>query len=242
MCRHLAYLGPPIALRTLLFDAPHSLCEQAARPLHQPPDRVNEDGWGVGWFEHEDADPRVYRTATAMWDDAAFAGHEVTAGSFVAAARLASPGARVHESGNAPFTADGWLFSLNGYVGDFRDGLEDELRAGISDRRLAGVAGDADTELVFAMVLDRLDGGAEPTDALSNTIDVIASRASSKLNLLLVGPRAVYATRFGNSLFTRDTTVVSEPLDDDAAWEEIPDHSVVCLRPAPEARCAVVSL
>jgi glutamine amidotransferase len=242
MCRHLAYLGPPIALGALLFDSPHSLCEQAARPRHQPPDRVNRDGWGVGWFEDADADPRVYRTATAMWDDTAFAGHEVIAGSFVAAARLASPGARVHESGNAPFTADGWLFSLNGYVGDFREGLEDELRAGISARRLAGVAGDADTELVFAMVLDRLDGGAEPTDALGNTIDVIASRASSKLNLMLAGPHVVYATRFGNSLFTRRTTVVSEPLDDDDAWEEIPDHSVVCLRPAPEAPRAVVSL
>jgi glutamine amidotransferase len=242
MCRHLAYLGPPVALGSLLFDAPHSLCEQAARPRHQPPGRVNKDGWGVGWFEDADTAPRVYRTATAMWEDTAFAGHEITAGSFVAAARLSSPGARLHESGNAPFTADGWLFSLNGFVGEFREGLEQELRAGISDRRLAAVTGDADTELVFAMVLDRLDGGAEPTGALSGTIDAISSRAPSKLNLVLAGARAVYATRFGNSLFTRDSIVVSEPLDDDAAWEEIPDHSVVSLRPAPEARRAVVAL
>jgi glutamine amidotransferase len=242
MCRHLAYLGPPIALGSLLFDAPHSLCEQAARPRHQPPDRVNKDGWGVGWFGAADSDPCVYRTATAMWDDTAFDRHQIAAASFVAAARLASPGARLHESGNAPFTADGWLFSLNGYVGDFREGLEEELRAGISDRRLAAVAGDADTEVVFAMVLDRLDDGADPTGALSGTIDAIASRAASKLNLLLAGPSAVYATRFGNSLFTRDTIVVSEPLDDDAAWEEVPDHSMVCLRPTPAARRAVVSL
>ena len=29
MCRHLAYLGPPASLRSLLIDPPHSLYRQA---------------------------------------------------------------------------------------------------------------------------------------------------------------------------------------------------------------------
>jgi gamma-glutamyl hercynylcysteine S-oxide hydrolase len=228
MCRHLAHLGPPVALGTLLFDAPHSLSDQAAHPRHQTPGRINEDGWGVGWFVDGEADPRAYRTVTAMWRDTAFAGHAVTASAFVAAARHASPGASLHPSGNAPFAADGWLFSLNGYAGDFREGVGEELRAGISDRRLAAVAGDSDTEVLFAMVLDRLDRGDDPARALAGTVETVAARSRSKLNLLLVGARTGFATRFGNSLFARDTTIVSEPLDDADTWEEIPEHSLVC--------------
>ena len=128
MCRHLAYLGPPIALGSLLFDAPHSLCEQGARPWHQAPGRVNKDGWGVGWFDADGGiDDRYYRTTTSMWDDHEFPYRDVESGAFVAAARLASPGATLDPSGNAPFRADGWLFSLNGYVKGFPEGIGDEL-------------------------------------------------------------------------------------------------------------------
>ena len=135
MCRHLAYLGPPIALGSLLFDAPHSLCEQGARPWHQAPGRVNKDGWGVGWFDADRViDERHYRTTTSMWDDHEFPYRGVESGAFVAAARLASPGATLDPSGNAPFRAEGWLFSLNGYVKGFPEGIGEELRVALTVR------------------------------------------------------------------------------------------------------------
>ena len=46
MCRHLAYVGAPIALHELLFGAPHSLCEQARHPRHQTSGSDNPHGWG----------------------------------------------------------------------------------------------------------------------------------------------------------------------------------------------------
>jgi gamma-glutamyl hercynylcysteine S-oxide hydrolase len=228
MCRHLAYLGPPIALRSLLFDAPHSLCEQAARPWHQAAGRVNKDGWGVAWFGPDRTiDDRYYRTTTSMWDDTAFTDGNVESGAFVAAARLASSGASLEPTGNAPFRSDGWLFSLNGYVKDFREGVEGELRAALSPRRRDAIVGDADTEVVFALVLDRLDRGSAPAAALAAAVKRVTALTEAKLNLLLTDGRAMHGTRFGNSLFARASTIVSEPLDETDEWQEIPEGSLV---------------
>ena len=230
MCRHLAYLGPPIALRSLLFDAPHSLCEQAERPWHQAPGRVNKDGWGVGWFGTDgDIDDRYYRTTTAMWDDHEFPYRDVESGAFVAAARLASPGATLEPSGNAPFRAERWLFSLNGYVKGFPDEIGDELRALLSPPRRQALVGDADTEVLFALVLDRLERGSAPAAALAGVVKQVAARTETKLNLLLTDGRAVHGTRFGNSLFARASTVASEPLDQPDDWQEIPEDSLVLM-------------
>jgi glutamine amidotransferase len=229
MCRHVAYLGPPVALRGPLFDAPHSLCEQAARPWHQAPGRVNKDGWGVGWYAPDGAVGGYYRSTTAMWDDGEFADGDVTIGAFLAAARLASPGSTLDPRGNAPFRADSWLFSLNGYVKGFHEGVGDELRADLSARRRDAIEGDADTEVVFAYVLDRMDAGDSPRTALRAVITRVTGLTDAKLNLLLTDGRAVHATRFGNSLFARQTTVASEPLDEDDEWQEIPDCSLVLM-------------
>src|SRR4051794_5300962 len=213
MCRHLAYLGPPIALRSLLFDVPHSLCEQGARPWHQVPGRVNKDGWGVGWFDADGhIDDRHYRTTTPMWDDHAFGYRDVESGAFVAAARLASPGAALHASGNAPFRAGGWLFSLNGYVKGFSDGIGDELRATLSARRRDALVGDADSEVIFALVLERIERGRAPAAAIASVVQHVAALTDAKLNVFLTDGRAVHGTRFGNSLFARASTIASEPL------------------------------
>ena len=91
MCRHVAYLGPPIALGDILFDAPHSLCHQARSPLLQTSGSSNPDGWGVGWCEQGLA--HAYRTTTPIWDDDRFgcADRDRRSGAVLAAARLASP-------------------------------------------------------------------------------------------------------------------------------------------------------
>ena len=50
MCRHLAYLGPPASLRSVLIDPPHGLYRQAWAPRRQRHGTVNADGFGVGWY------------------------------------------------------------------------------------------------------------------------------------------------------------------------------------------------
>ncbi len=55
-----------------------------------------------------------------------------------------------------------------------------------------------------------------------------------KYNLVLTDGHELVATRWGNSLFLRHDVprpgaviVASEPYDDDADWQEVPDHTLV---------------
>ena len=54
MCRHVAYLGPPVSLAELVLDPPHSLAVQSYAPHDmRGGGTVNVDGFGVGWFATE---------------------------------------------------------------------------------------------------------------------------------------------------------------------------------------------
>jgi glutamine amidotransferase len=172
-----------------------------------------------------------------MWSDESFLSVAALtrSGAIVAAARNATPGSAIVVTGNAPFTADRWLFSLNGFVEHFWDGVDEELRRTITSHRLAPIAGTADTEVLFALVLDRLDAGASPLEALDDVIATVLARSGGKLNLLLCDGHQVVATACGNSLFTRrggglaagGVLVASEPLDDDPAWVEVAQGTAV---------------
>jgi len=233
MCRHLAYLGPPVTLDHLLFTAPHSLARQAERPRHQRSGDTNPDGWGVAWYPRPHTTPDWYRTVTPVWDDDAFSSRAASlcSGAFLAAARLASPGATLVDTGNAPFVAGEWAFSLNGIVHGFHDGVGEELRERVAPERRARIVGDADTEVLFALVLQHLANGVHPADALATVVRDVLAVTTGRLNLLLTDGALVYATRVGNSLFRRGAVIASEPTDDEAGWVEICDRSITVLTP-----------
>ena len=231
MCRHLAYLGPPVRLRSLLVDAPHGLVEQARRPRLQTSGHANPDGYGVAWYEPDGRAPRRHRSATPIWADPelpSLAEH-VDATAVLAAVRLASPGSPVEETGNAPFVAEAFAWSLNGVVDGWHNGVGEELRRRISPGRAAGIAGVTDGEALFALALDVLDDGATLDDALASVVATVGARATGRLNLLLTDGQRLVATAYGNSLFARaddhSVVVASEPLDDDPGWTRVPDRS-----------------
>lgn len=234
MCRHLAYVGPPRALGDLLFTAPHSLCHQSEAPRHQREGAVNRDGWGVGWWGS--AGVARYRTAVPMSEDTGFADADRAAAAFVAAARHASPHLALVESGNAPFTDGRLLFSLNGYVDGFADrGVGAQLRSLLPAARIDALEGDADSEVLFALVGDALERGEEPARALAATLATVLSRTDGRLNLLLADGERIWATTWGNSLFSLvdaglaagGVVIASEPLDDHPGWRPVDDGSVV---------------
>jgi glutamine amidotransferase len=233
MCRHLAYLGPPVGLDELLFTAPHSLARQAEQPRHQVSGDTNPDGWGVAWYDAPHNAPEWYRTVTPIWDDRGFATRAATlrSGAFLAAARLASPGATLVDTGNAPFVDGAWSFSLNGIVHGFPDGVGDELRARVVPERQATIVGDADTEVLFALVLQHLAEGMPPSEALARVVHDVLAVTTGRLNLLLTDGALVHATRVGNSLFRRGPVIASEPTDREPGWVEIPDRTVTVLTP-----------
>ena len=239
MCRHLAYLGPARSLASLLHEPSRSLELQSWKPAMQRDGAINADGWGVGWWDLAlRREPARYRTASPMWTDGSFrsVAEVVHAEAIVAAVRSATPPAPIVATGNAPFTSGPWLFSLNGFVTGFRTtGLGEELRRAVTPRRAAGIEGSTDTEVLFALVLDQLDQGRPPADALATVLHQVLAVAEGKLNLLLSDGHQVAATACSNSLVTLRGTglaaggviVASEPLDDDPAWTVVPDGSLV---------------
>src|SRR5262249_18807505 len=95
MCRHLAYLGPPASLRSVLIDPPSGLYRQAWAPRRQRYGTVNADGFGVGWYAPDDPVPARYRRAVPIWGDESFAdvARVTSAGALLAAVRCATAGA-----------------------------------------------------------------------------------------------------------------------------------------------------
>ncbi len=237
MCRLFAYVGPAVPLSALLYAPPHGLERQAHKPRHQLPGRINADGWGVAWYDGEAGEiPARYRTATPIWADESFRGiaDHVRAAHVVAAVRNASPGAPVEDSGASPFVGDSYAFTHNGYVEEFRGALGVQLHRDLSMRRAAGVRGGADSEVVFAMVLDCLDQGATMADALLAVLGRLLDLSGGKFNFLISDGRKVVATRYRNSLFTLDRgdggrIIASEPFDDAEDWCEVPERSLVTM-------------
>lgn len=238
MCRHLAYLGPLRSLSSLLYEPERSLEQQSWQPRLQREGAMNADGWGVGWWDPlVRPEPARYRTAAPMWTDQSFhsVAQVVQAGAVLAAVRSATPPSPTVDTGNAPFTAGPWLFSHNGFVRKFRGPVGEGLRRLVSEQRAIGIDGTSDSEVLFALVLDALDAGATPEQALAGVVREADGRSEVHLNLLLSDGNEIVATTFGNSLFTLrgvglatgGVLVSSEPLDADEAWVPVPECSVV---------------
>jgi glutamine amidotransferase len=238
VCRHLAYIGPPVTLENLLYEPPHSLLQQALAPRMQTHGPNNADGFGVGWYDRDlRSEPARYRTTRPMWADSSFASIAglVSTTAALAAVRNASPGNPIDETATAPFTEGRWLFSHNGVIPEFGNGIGRALHREVSEQRAGATADAIDSEMLFALVLDRVDSGASPADALASAVEMVEDlTTAARLNLLLTDGKRIAATAAGNSLFVRDerqptgsVVVASEPYDDDATWEAVPDGSIV---------------
>jgi glutamine amidotransferase len=91
--------------------------------------------------------------------------------------------------------------------------------------------GDTDSEVLFALVRERIDAGQAPADAVAAVHHVIAPGPEVHVNLLLVTLEQVVATTWQHSLHVRTgdgaTTVASEALDTDPTWRRVPDAALV---------------
>ncbi|MBL7259789.1 ergothioneine biosynthesis protein EgtC [Paractinoplanes lichenicola] len=232
MCRHLAYLGPPITLASLLFEPAHSLAHQSWAPADmRGGGTINADGFGVGWFAA--GGPVRYRRATPLWSDTTLPGlAAVTAsGAILAAVRSATVGMPVTEQAAAPFAEGPWLFSHNGKVTGWPGSVAKPAGA-LPPVDLLTLDAPTDAALLWALVRDRLRHGAGPREAVAGTIaEVAAAAPGSRLNLLLTDGETVVASTYGHSLSVRkragSVIVSSEPLDDDPSWQPVGDRTLV---------------
>ncbi|MGY1739030.1 ergothioneine biosynthesis protein EgtC [Geodermatophilus sp. SYSU D00684] len=216
MCRHLAWLGRPRSVASLVLEPPSSLLVQSWAPRRQRYGTVNADGWGVGFFAPGRAEPVRWRSARPLWADPSFASVApvLESGCVVAAVRSATAGMPLEESAAAPFTDGRWLLSHNGRV----------------DRAVLPPVRDAestvDSALLAALVFSR------GPDALGDTVrEVAAADPAARLNLLAADGTRLLATTWGDTLSAlvtaEGTALASEPWDDDPAWTDVPDRSLV---------------
>lgn len=242
MCRHLAYLGPARALRSLLIDPPHGLYRQSWAPRRQRHGTVNADGFGVGWYAAGDPVPARYRRGTPIWGDASLPdiARVTRSGAVLAAVRSATPGMALGEAAAAPFAAGTWLFSHNGVLDGWPGSAA--LASAPADV-LASMEAMSDSALLWALALERLRAGAAPGAALAATIAAVESAGGSgRFNFLLTDGATIAATACGDTLWYRagpveaaggdvGVVVASEPSDDDPGWTEVPDRHVLSAVP-----------
>ena len=237
MCRHLAYLGPPATIRSVVIEPPHALYRQAWAPRRQRSGTVNADGFGVGWYAEGDPAPARYRRAGPIWADPSFAdlARVTRTGALMACVRDATEGCAPDESAAAPFAAGQWLFSHNGAVPGWPRSMAG-LAAGLPAADLLDLECRSDSALVWALVLHRLRAGADPAEAVAAVVTAVGETAGGRLNLLLTDGASIVATACGDSLWYRhepgrSVLVASEPDDDGPGWREVPDRTLLTATP-----------
>jgi glutamine amidotransferase len=231
VCRHLAYLGPPASLGSLLIDPPHSLYRQAWAPRRQRYGTVNADGFGIGWYAGSDPVPARYRRGEPIWGDPSFPdiARVISSGALLAAVRSATPGTASGPEAAAPFGSGPWLFSHNGVARGWRDwgeaaflswtapssapggpgtgGAPGQAATGGAPGLLSCLEALSDAALLWALTWQRLRAGLPLDAALAGTIAAVeGAGGTGRLNLLLTDGRSVAATAYGDTLWYRQTT------------------------------------
>ncbi|MEV8204672.1 MULTISPECIES: ergothioneine biosynthesis protein EgtC [unclassified Streptomyces] len=234
MCRHIAYLGPPVALGELLTRPPHALVRQSWEPRRQKYGTVNADGFGVGWYADGDPVPGRYRRQGPVWADQSFddLARVVRSTALLAAVRDATERDADGEAAAAPFAAGRLLFSHNGAVKGWPGSLA-PLAATLPPAELLALAARCDSALIWALVQHRVADGDDVPQAVAETVREVAEAApGSRLNLLLTDGTTIVATAWGDTLWYlaepgHRTVVASEPYDDDPHWREVPDRTLL---------------
>ncbi len=218
MCRHLAWLGQPRSLASLVLEPPSSLLVQSYAPRRQRHGTVNADGWGAGWWAPGRAEPARWRSATPLWGSASFASvaPAVSSSCVLAAVRSATVGMPVDESAAAPFTDGRWLLSHNGRVD----------RAVLPPAAAVAAESVCDSAQLAALVF------ATGLDALGDVVRQVGGRdPAARLNLLAADGARLLATTWGDTLSVLETSegivLASEPFDDDPRWTDLPDRHLV---------------
>ena len=215
MCRMFGMAATTaVSPRALLHDAPRSL-----RALS----REHPDGWGIAVHSSEWI---VERSTTCADACARFATVADRAASLVIAhVRKATVGP-VSLANTHPFVRGRFAFAHNGTL--------DTRTLAIAPAHAAAIAGDTDSERLFAYLLTCLDGGGLAQGAAS-----LAGLGTA--SFLFSDGDHLYAHRLGRALYTLHrpgmALVASEPLTDEP-WHELSEGALVEVAPAREALAA----
>jgi predicted glutamine amidotransferase len=147
------------------------------------------DGWGLARPRGSGVQVHKQPDAARMSDEFAGQARSVASDLGMAHLRWATLGLDVRAENTHPFTDGRIAFAHNGSILP-----PDSLDRLVSPGARALRRGDTDSERYFLAVLSRLQDGATPAEALTETVAEIAVDGSfTSLNCLLVTPDGLYA-------------------------------------------------
>lgn len=217
MCRHVAWLGAPRTLASLILEPEFGLLRQSYAPRRQQHGLMNADGWGAGWWTPGVNAAARWRAARPLWGDASFASvaTHVSSGAILAAVRSATVGMPIDETASAPFASNGWLLSHNGRLD----------RSLLPDSAWTSAESVCDSAIFASWLLEA------PDEIGARVASAGARDSSARLNVLATDGRTIVATTWGDTLSVLVSNdgiaVASEPFDDDPGWRDIPDRSLI---------------
>lgn len=220
------FAARPVSARQLLRDAPRSL-----RELSQE----HQDGWGIATRTSDDW--RVHRSISCAARCTEFGElvEHVATRLLIAHVRRKTVGA-TSLANTHPFQRGSFVFAHNGTVTNTA-----ALATRTSAARLAEIAGDTDSERLFAFVLTRIDEASEIELGITTAVRELHAIAElGSATFLLSCGRALYAHRFGRPLCvlerhrghearrTEAIAIASEPLTSET-WIDLAEGSLVAV-------------
>jgi len=257
MCRFLAYQGEPVLIETLVAAPCHSLIHQS---LHASEGKTetNGDGFGLGWYGERPV-PGLFREVRPAWSDEnlrSIAG-QVRSGLFFAHVRAAT-GTASSRANCHPFAHGKWLFMHNGQVGGWA-AVRRRVEAMIPDELYTSRAGTTDSEAIFLAAMahgleqDPVRAMEETFQQVHRTMRASGVRDALRFTATLTDGQTLWAFRWASDLrpptlyykpTPRGLLLVSEPIDEGAAWTEVPrGGTLICaMGEAPRVQQTALAL
>ena len=218
MCRWNAYIGQPLVIGELLYRTRHGLIDES---LHSRMgvETTNGDGFGVGWYLERDRTlPARYRSVNPAWNDAnlrELADH-IESPLFLAHIR-AAVGSPVQQTNCHPFRHGRWLFLHNGFLAEFQ-ALRRDLLLAVDPSLFRGIAGSADSELLFHLALTfGLEN--DPLGSMERAVGFVESTARERgienpvqMTVGISDGERLWAVRYSSQHASR-TLFISEDVD-----------------------------
>ena len=250
MCRLAAYLGPELLLSRLLDGQPNNLERQAWDPKELNEARLNADGFGFGWYTHEQR-PVRYVNILPIWSDNNLAalGQSLHSAVWLANVRSATPGQETSLTNTQPFIHDRLMFLHNGYLEGFNQGVRKRFHEFLEPDIQAGIRGNTDSEYLFALLRQTLaECDGQLMGCLKEGFELLERILVGKAALLNVvlynGERIIACKHAMNGAdcpslyycsahpdFPQATLLTSERFSDHESWTAVPPHSILVIRP-----------
>ena len=242
MCRLAAYLGEPLFLEALIAKPRHSLMRQSLR-ADQAKVVTNGDGFGIGWYGDR-SEPGVYREVMPAWSDDNLLALSQTLSSrlFFAHVRAATAGGIARQNCH-PFRHGRYLFMHNGQVGGYCQ-VRRTMEGWLPDALFAERRGATDSELLFLLIMARIQRGVPVDEAVLSVLDDTTAlmqdrgvEAPLRFAAVLADGERLTAFRMASdgqppTLYLRrcatGTIIASEPLcEDEPGWQLMAPGAVV---------------